>query len=81
MEIEEELEEVIAVAKAYLQGAIDATPPKDRPCFDAWYAYKDFDINVDGSAYYGGNEDTLRVWVYHHGNMMDAIYKGESNGD
>lgn len=77
MEIEEGLEEAIAVAKAYLQGVLDATPPKDRPCFDAWYAYKDFDINVDGSDYNGKDESTLCVYVYHHGNMMEAIYKGE----
>ena len=77
MEIEEGLEEVIAVANAYLQGVIDATPPKDRPCVDTWYAYKDFDINVDGSVYHGGGEDTLRVLFYRHGNMMKTLYKGE----
>ena len=77
MEIEEELEEVIAVAKAYLQGVLDATPPDDRSGVDTWYGYKDFDINVDGSEYHGGDEDALRVLVYKHGNMMETLYEGE----
>ncbi len=77
MEIEEGLEEAIAVANAYLQGVLDVTHAVEKPGVDTWYAYKNFDINVDGSDYHGGDEDTLRVYVYRNGNILETLYEGE----
>lgn len=66
--------DILCIADAYLQGVVDATPVGYRHCTDTWYGFGDYDINVDGSDYHGGDADTLRVLVYKHGNYMETIY-------
>ena len=83
MEIEEGLEEVlgkdvIVVANAYLQGVLDATPPDERSGVDTWYGYGEYDINVDGSGFHGGDEDALRVLVHRYGDpTFKTLYTGK----
>lgn len=73
-----ETDAVVAIAHAYLQGVLDATPPDQRQSTDIWYGFGAHDINVYGSEYHGGDADTLRVLVYKAGDYSETVYKGES---